>query len=283
MIHPDDVSVFIPSRGRADIVRSFRELPPEWKNRTTIVVHDDEANDYLKHNHGVPVAPTSVKGIGKTRDWILKRCSTPWVIMMDDDLYFYRRARPGGIRLIGAEEQDRREMFRILLQAMNEGYVHGGVTARPTTSFWACRYRVCQRVNNFHFFHTETARKYADFTKLKVMEDFHVSLSLLEYGYPNFVLFDYCWNQPGTNTRGGCSGYRSLGVQRECAHQLHKFHPEVVRVRTKSVVGATSWEGMKERTDVVIQWREAYAGGWHPHWELEKFYNTLKMPKEFWT
>lgn len=40
---------------------------------------------------------------------------------------------------------------------------------------------------------------------------------------------------------------------------------------------------MKERTDVVVQWRESFKGGWHPHWELEKFYNTLKMPKEFWT
>lgn len=283
MINPDDVTLYIPSKGRSDIVRTYRTLPPEWKERATIVVNDAEANDYLKHNHGVPISPSTAVGIGNTRQWMLKRCRTPWCIMLDDDLYFFKRARPGGIRLVNAGENDVREMYRILLEAMDEGYVHGGVATRPVTSFWACKYRVCQRVNNFHFFHADTARQYADFTKLKVMEDFHVSLSLLERGYPNYVLFDYCWNQPGTNTRGGCSDYRTGDVQHRSAVQLHKLHPEVVRVRSKTVVGQTSWEGMKERTDVVIQWREAFKDGWHPHWELEKFYNTLKMSKEFWT
>lgn len=283
MIHSDDVSIVIPSRERHNSLRTWGALPPMWKDRATVLVHHYEKEAYQLANPHAHVSSCHAKGIGSVRQFIIDNAKTEWVMMLDDDLYFYRRARPGGIRLVGADNAGMHEMFRILLEAMDNGYIHGGVTARPTTSFWACRYRVCQRVNNFHYFHGPTFKRHASFTRLEVMEDFDASLSLLRAGYPNFVLFDYCWNQPGSNTAGGCSSYRSNSVQHKAAHDLAKLHSGIVRVRTKRVRGQTSWEGMKERTDVVVQWRESFKGGWHPHWELEKFYNTLKMPKEFWT
>jgi hypothetical protein len=92
-------------------------------------------------------------------------------------------------------------------------------------------------------------------------------------GIPNKILLDYVWNQPGSNTEGGCSSYRTAKLQAKYAHRLADLHPDSVKVVEKKVRGATSWEGMKTRTDVRIDWHKTWLArgkGEHPHWKIER-------------
>ena len=94
------------------------------------------------------------------------------------------------------------------------------------------------------------------FDRLIAMEDFDVTLQLLIKGYPNAVLCNWVHNQTGgSNSPGGCSVYRTLEVQAECARKFHDLFPKYVTVVQKDTKGA--WGG-GTRTDVRMQWKRAF-------------------------
>jgi hypothetical protein len=95
------------------------------------------------------------------------------------------------------------------------------------------------------------------FDHLKIMEDFDMTLSLLELGYPNRVSYKYANGQRTSGDAGGCSIYRNRAAQREGAIQLYKRHPKYVKIVGKKT--KTSWSDMGNvRTDVRINWKDAY-------------------------
>ena len=88
------------------------------------------------------------------------------------------------------------------------------------------------------------------------MEDFHVTLSLLELCFPNLVMQDFACGQAASNAPGGCSLYRDAKLQSQAAMNLAAAHPGFVKVVTKN---AKSWQGMNTRTDVRVQWKKAFS------------------------
>jgi hypothetical protein len=272
--------IYIPSAGRPERQITVSKLPPYWLDLTTLVVPEGQAGNYRKKKFGLPVdiIECPAANIGGTRQWIIDTTDADSVLMMDDDLYFYHRAEPYKMGLVGNTKADNADMIEELFDTLAIGkYIHVGVAPRPEASFYLCRYKCCTRINNVHGYNVAELRRLgkrygARFDRLKLMEDFHVTLTLLENGYPNKVLIDYVWNQPGSNTGGGCSTYRTPEAQAKAARKLAALHPDYVKVVEKKVVGKTSWEGMKTRTDVRIQWHKAYeaGSGAHPHWKTER-------------
>jgi hypothetical protein len=272
-----DLGIYIPSRGRADRQLTLQKIPDEYRDITYLVVPEDEEDTYRHLNKGVSVMACSRKGIGRTRQWILETCKKKYVLMIDDDLYFYHRKAQYSVELVNNTKKDNKAMLdEVFASMIDDGFIHVGVAARPEASFFLCDSRIVMRANNFHGFNVRQVLKHAArFDALPVMEDFNVTLSLFEKGFPNRVLVDYVWNQPGSNTTGGCSTYRTAKLQAKAAHALAALHPpKIVRIRQRKVIGKTSWEGMKERTDVFINWHNAWkAGGFadHPNWKHETF------------
>lgn len=267
------MEIYIPSTGRAAHQTTLAGLPKELRKRTALVVPLKEVVSYLQiaDQHGCKVIGCPAKGIAATRQWIIDHARDQYVFMIDDDMRFYKRKRSGEIALVKCEPGDIGAMFDALLKWLKTGVAHVGVCARFESSYYLIDYRVVARVNNFHGYDRKVIQKEKiRFDALPLMEDFHMTLSLLERGYPNVVLYDYCWNQDASNRAGGCSSYRNASMQAASAKTLKKFHPDVVKIVTKeSKASSTSWEGMKQRVDVNIQWRKSYTGPVHPHWKLE--------------
>ena len=271
----NNVTLYIPSAGRAQWQHTYRRLPKAWRAHTVIVVPKGEAAAYRERVKRAEVVECPVRGIGKTRQWIIDENESKYIMMLDDDMYFYTREEHGSIKLRTCEFSDVEVMLNWLMRCMQrEGYIHGGVGKRTEASFYLCSYREVARINNFHFLRgREIARLKKHgirFDVLPLMEDFHFTLSLFEMGYPNLLTLDYVWNQPGSNTQGGCSTYRTPEMQAKASHMLHDLHPDVVKVVEKKTRSASDWEGMKVRTDVIIQWRQAYSGEHRPHWIAER-------------
>jgi len=280
----EDTTIYIPSRGRAADVRTFYAMPVELSEagKVRVVVPIDEVSEYRQHhpNSLFKVLGISKKGIGKTRQWILDHCPTKYALMFDDDLYFYRRERPRAIKLVKATAPDMRHMLYMMVRPLSMGIVQTGLSSRVDSSHYLSPYRWCTRINNVHGFNIkEFAKTGLRFDEYRVMEDFHVTLSLLERGIPNACVYDYCWNQTGSNMKGGCSIYRNEETQAKAAHMLRDAHPKYVTVVRKKVIGATSWEGMKERTDVRINWRKAFPYEL-PHFNFELQLNVSKLKGE---
>jgi hypothetical protein len=258
--------IYIPSRSRLQQQRTLEQFPKEFaEKRITLIVPKHQVYDYAHKYSDVAVhcfdAP---RGIGHARQRIMDLAllkGLDRVVMLDDDMFFYHRAAPFKLSLVKNTPKQNVEMIKYMHALMDKGYAHVGIGARPEASHYLCDYRSCTRINNCHMFDVKKFfESGASFTRIKVMEDFDVELTMLRKGYKNCTTLDYVWNQPGSNMPGGCKDYRTPKVQRKASKKLARLHPKFVKVITKEVRGATSWDGMKTRTDVRIQWRKAYSG-----------------------
>jgi hypothetical protein len=276
-----DIGIYIPSAGRGTRQHTLERIPPVYRDITYLVVPKEqrfEYDTYAGRCAGVLACPKT--GIGKTRQWILDTCKKKFILMLDDDMYFYHRIKPMDWHLATNNMQQNKDMLDELFAYMiDDEYVHVGMSTRTEASFYLCDHRTCTRVNNVHGFDVVRLKKWMEtcavrFDELKLMEDFNVTLSLLRSGIPNKVLLDYVWNQPGSNSDGGCSTYRTATLQAKAARKLAFIHPEFVKVVEKKVVGVTSWDGMKTRTDVRIDWHKAWLSNGkrkdHEHWAVER-------------
>ena len=268
--------IYIPSTARSDVNMTFLALPMEWRRRTTIVVGKGEKLDYQRrYPKYAEIVECPENGIGKVRQWIIDTCPKKYVLMMDDDLRFATRIKKGEVKLRPCDQTDVGAMLETLFSYLIvDKFVHIGLAKRTEASFFLCDHRVVVRQNNVHGFNIKKMRKLKKkgvrFDRMELMEDFHVTLRLFKLGYPNKVLFDYTWDQRGSNYRGGCSTYRTRNAQKRAALALRAKHPDVVEVVKKEVRAEASWKGMKTRYDVRIQWRKAYTGEEHEHWQLER-------------
>jgi hypothetical protein len=122
---------------------------------------------------------------------------------------------------------------------------------------------------NAYAYHTGRLRSLVDegvieLGRVPVMEDFDLTLQLLRAGFPNRVSYEFCWNQRGSGSEGGCSTYRTGEMQAAAARRLAELHPDFVKVVTKSSKSNWKQGDMQERVDVIVQWRKAFEAGRRP-------------------
>lgn len=255
-----NVTLYIPTINRVNSQKTWDYLPKKWqgKNKTFLVCPEVEAAEHRALGRNVLVHPTKCTHIGRVRQWIVENAKTKYILMCDDDHAFYTRKDPNKYNLRYAEEKEMVEMLEAMENMLvHEKYHHCGMGARQGNNRqFPADFLLNTRVNNFHGFNRETLLKHGiRFDALPLMEDFHVTLSMLRFGYPNKLLVKWCWGQSSSNAPGGCSGYRNNELQKKSAHMLKKLHPDFVTIVEKK----SQWQGgMEVRTDARMQWKKAF-------------------------
>lgn len=267
----DRMTVYIPTLHRTEKQRSLEYIPESWRDRTYLVTVEEDVEGLMKNYPyaNILLPGKDVKGIHATRQWIIENSKSRFALMIDDDQHFYRRL-PNDWHLKYVTDKNAWPVSQMggLLTMMEDQIINGrfddknffavGLSARQgnqNTENWI-EYNT--RMNNTYVVDTELFKQEKiRFDNFKVMEDFDVTLSFLTRGIPNSVIYEFCWGQISSGMKGGCSEYRNEEVQREAALALKAKFPEFVRVTEKE--SKSGWEGMKTRTDVVIQWKKAFA------------------------
>ena len=258
----EDVTFYIPSKGRANKQITLDSLSPEVLARCHVLVDDDELWDYEDAGiaYCVPV-DEGVTGIGNVRQWAIDNCTTQYLFLLDDDMVFFVREQSGSTKLRKTTPDDINTMFNDLIDWMDfDGVPVVGLSARQGNNHVENDYVEATRQMNFHGI--DVARfKELDlvFNGQEVMEDFFMTLTLLTKGYFNRVFYKYCWNQLGSGAEGGCSSYRTWELQKLCAEKLHDTFPDFVTVVEKKT--KTTWKEFPNRFDVRVQWKKAYQFG----------------------
>jgi len=209
-----------------------------------------------------PTPETSVginpntSGIAAARQWILQNTPTKYCLMFDDDMTFGVR-RDG--KLKKAEKEDIGDMISLLESWLDEGFIHVGISARQHNFTTEADFVDIARMNNAYAFNAaKVLEAGARFDRLRVMEDFEITLTLLEAGFPNRVTYQYCWGQRCSGDSGGCSQWRTSETQAEAAQSLYRLHPASVKVVTKASKAAWGGFSSNTRTDVIISWKKAF-------------------------
>jgi hypothetical protein len=253
------MKLFIPTYKRVNKQRTWENLPDAIKEITYLVCPQSEAKLHEAAGRQVFAAPNSVKGIAKTRQWILENADDDQILMLDDDQSF-RCRESGSYKLRPMEDTDYDAMIAALEEAL-KSYNAVGVSAQAGNNRTFPKSIVSPgRMYNMYALNRNVLLDLdIRFDDMTVMEDFHVTLSLLKLGLPNAILQDWCWSSPGSNADGGCSNYRTSEVQREGALKLAGLHAPFVTVVEKE---SKSWgNGLEKRTDVRVAWKKAYEWG----------------------
>jgi len=254
----NSLELFIPSTGRAALQTTIFALPEPWQRVTTVVVYAHERRAYVETVPPwvtVKAVPERVQRIGMKRQWIVEQAQGPKICMLDDDLELLVRRSDEPAHFLAASTTDVGEMLETIERTLSARIPHVGVCPREGGNRML-EDGYCMRMCRVLAYHMSTLRgSAARFDRNPPMEDFDMTLQLLRLGHPNKVLHLWAHGQRGSNTIGGCSGYRTLKVQAETARRLARLHPGFVKAVQKTT--KTAWGGAT-RTDVVVQWKKAY-------------------------
>jgi hypothetical protein len=230
-------------------------FPDYVKEHATLVCPESELSEHLSLGRTAIATPDSVKGIAATRQWIVENCETEQLMMCDDDQGFGCR-RDGESKTRKLEDNEYQVMFDDVVKHLKT-YNAVGI---PSSTISVMNYPKVvlspgRMFNMYAFNKSALLDNDIRFDVMPVMEDFHVTLSLLKLGMPNAILLNWHWTSGGSNAKGGCSTYRTREVQREGALKLAELHSPFVRVVEKE---SKSWGGeLSTRTDVRVAWKKA--------------------------
>jgi hypothetical protein len=200
-------------------------------------------------------------GISKTRQWIGKFAASeeqPKFVMLDDDLGFLIRRDQEDLtkfQLRGPTKGEVRKMFRDVFAALEDDVGMVGVSGREGNNRVHERYVMNTRIIRFLGFQTEVFNA-MEHGRVKVMEDFDITLQMLRQGYQNLCFYVYAQGQAQTQAPGGCSDYRTHENHEASATMLAELHPGFVRLRDKKNKSGGEFGTRKE---VTISWKKAYA------------------------
>lgn len=253
------MQIYIPSRARATLCRTWQGLPPAARAHAVHVVPKDELTAY--EAQGLPCVPCPAKGIGPTRQWICEihpqAKKGKRLLMLDDDLEFFERRKDDATKLIRADAKSVTQMLREL-DTLSKFYAHGGIATREGANRNTDDVLYNERCLRALFYNVEVMEQHGiRFDRIPVMEDFDVALQLLEIGAMSAKLNSWAQDQPGSNTAGGCSTYRTAVVQAAGAKGLARLHPNSVTVVEKPPLKSGGWSG-QPRLDVRVAWKKAY-------------------------
>jgi hypothetical protein len=238
------LDIFIPSRSRWEYVRTVFNLSDRlWKNITLVVPHDQ----YDKYRRITPLNINVLKfygvGIETKRDFILNLRQTGKLIMLDDDLKFYKRTEDG-TRFPGIHQEETEKMIENISNTLSY-FPMVGLTdkfmsqTRPRGSILCHRFNQVLGINRdllptpwpqFRVPHDEE-------------HDFH--LQLLTRGYKTIVLTEWSKSDK-SDAPGGCSDWRNETVLRQAHEKLMELWPGIVTIDTS-----------KEKPKARYNWKAA--------------------------
>ena len=260
------MKIYITTSGRSERQATLKNLPEELRNQVILVVqkkeeklyrekYDDQVNQIIS-------LPKNINTLSPTRDWIvydyhnLKKDGN-FAVLLDDDLKFDTRRKDEPDKFITSTPKDVVKIFQEIEKELRSGVGHVGVLSREGGNRTLAAKVYNQRMVRVLAYDVSTIRAIkAKFGRLRCMSDFDMTLQLLRAGFPNTILCKWVNGQGSSNAEGGCSKYRTKEVLAESAKGLKKLHSDFVTLVEKETKGA--WGGGK-RTDVMIQWKKAYA------------------------
>lgn len=251
-----DLTINIPSRGRAGRVLTLASLPIQLLGITRLIVPREEAEAY-RREYGRMVGEVVARPPGNipvVRQFITDTNPTKFMMQMADDTKF--SYRDGGTKLHPAGPNRVQEMVERLCDMLaTEGYMHCGLSARAGNNRIAEPVKLLGRMWDTYAHNVEYLREHnIRWDQVPLMEDYDVCLQLLRRGHANPILYSYAGDQPGSNSGGGCSTYRTFALQREAALALAERHWPYVKAVEKP---SKNWKGFDTRWDVVVYWQKA--------------------------
>lgn len=247
---PSTYHIFIPSIGRAGNVKTLNQFSEMLRYRTTIVTRLSEERSYRRAHPDVGVVVCPVKGIHKTRQWILEQSKHEFTFMSDDDLTFHvRNSQDSGWK---ASPMDVVSMFQDQVHLLKQDRVACvGIANRfminqipvgvfPTGPYCTPMGFNLKRVNPVNH----------RFDRVAHYEDADMVVQLMSCGWKCLKNTNYFHSQAPSS--GGAQLYRDAAKITASTLRMVELAPDYVGVKTNAITGAKT---------PVIRWKKLASVG----------------------
>jgi len=226
--------IAVPSKGRAGLVKTQKILPS-----CVVYVPELEVESYrMAGTQNVVGVPNDVRGITKTRNWILKNTEDPHVVMIDDDVkaqgYFKLGERNSKQKKMN-ETQWIAEFEKLFSLTEDLNYRIWGVSTDgalrsvyPYKPFLWKSYITasCMGIIN-------DGRTYFD-ENFAVKEDYELNLRCIKEDGGIVAARYLYWCNSHWHDEGGCKDYRTQTMEADCIRQLKNLYPNMIRVTKRA-------------------------------------------------
>lgn len=269
------IPIIIPTLGRPRVI-TLEYLTPAVQRHVVLVTNKAQQRDLAKTyplvtvvvcpNQPEPGQPIDLKvhGIARVRQWIMERYKDQTIFMSDDDLPIYRRKKLGSMKDWHARRATPEEVTEGLerMIELSKKYPMVGMSSKQGNNRYEEPVVFASRMACIWTINCKLAMKLGLSFQAPPMEDFWMHLSFLTEGYETAMITQWMHCQPGSNTKGGCSSFRTWDVQLRAARALSTEWPDFVKLIYKKTVGKNTWFGSdKPRPEVLVQWKRALAYG----------------------
>jgi hypothetical protein len=191
----------------------------------------------------IAILPFSgLPGVGRKRQFILTMKKTGKVIMMDDDLRFYKLTEDG-MKFPPTSRADTEKMIADICEYL-DGYSMVGLTDKFMSQTKPRLYVECQRFNQVLGFNRDLLPDPWPQFRLLNDEEHDVHLQLLTKGYRTAVSTE--WSKSDIpNATGGCSDWRNDEVLKEAHDQLLEWWPTIVTIKPNPNRARYNWKEAK--------------------------------------
>lgn len=260
------MDILITTLGRATKQKALAQIPASFYDRVRIFTKEAEVKE-LQANvpDGIEVLslPDETDGIADTRQRAIDALpkGKVWVI---DDLCVFKKRNIQTERIVYTplSEQQFAELYE-LIEALLDSYIQVGVSAHNGNNRVLQPLKPIGRAYSTYGLRTDMMKRanirfdamYAKDKECKFMEDFYITLDALTKGYPNTIIYDYCFTY-AHNTAGGNSTNRTLDRHARSAQMLARTFPGFVKLVQKE--GKWGTQEMDSRTEIQAQWKKAY-------------------------
>lgn len=258
------MNLYIMTRGRIGVQRTWQSIPESWRDRATLVVPLDEYN-----RHGsIPTfaVPKHIDNYSKKLEFIVTdgmRDGENKAVIMDDDLIFSRRithhdGRPG-LKTIEGPEIDvlMPELFSYIEYLLDETALVG-VHPRQMGHTAKLPFEENGKVICVQAINRQLVGTIPDLSKYPILADVVLNATLLSRGVGNKIVTSFCQDWGPSQAPGGCAIYRTPEMQAEACIWLEERFGPYIKVKEKE--SKNGWLGGK-RVDFVGQWKKLYAAG----------------------
>lgn len=250
------MDLFVVSRSRFEKSDTLEYLAEAAKD-VKLVVPTDQLKQYktLAKKYNCELVGCPDKGIALTRKFCGIHTTKPKFLMLDDDLKFYRRISPTDTRLRYLRDLEGAtitQMLSLVSEKLSE-FSHVAISAREGNNRLPYEGVTCNRPLRALAYVTKEFNA-LEHGRVKIMEDFDVTLQLLKAGHPNFIIAEWSQGQLSTGEAGGCSDYRTLELHNNEVAKMEELHRPFIKLRQKK----NKTGHLRDRMEVIIYWKKAY-------------------------
>lgn len=223
----------IPSKGRPAGVKTQAVLPS-----ARVYVPEAEVDDYQRAGvRNVVAVPNEVKGITRTRNYILDTADDPWVVMVDDDVKvqgWIHLDRFNGRHRSMNEAQWVAESVRLFELTRDLGYrVWGVATDGALRSVYPWKPILFRSYVTASFMGIVNDGRTRFDERFPVKEDYELGLRCIKEDGGVVAARYLYWANSHWSDAGGCAAYRTQLMELRAIRLLQTMYPGMIRRVTR--------------------------------------------------